>query len=251
MLTDLRPRERRGSRARCILLTNGTDDQVAAHFTSLVEPFAFIHPERHTWMPRGFAAPAEARLGKATRLLTAQQRAALTDWWLAVPKRANTPNWDLVATAEVDGRDGLVLVEAKAHRRELSAAGFAARNLDNAGRIREAIEEANSGLNATDVHPWELGCDSHYQVANRFAWPWKLASLGVPVVLVYLGFLNATEMRDRGEVFATPGSWNEVVCDHVKGVVPAKAWERRLDVAGTPFVPLIRSLTVPLASIAA
>jgi hypothetical protein len=29
-----------------------------------------------------------------------------------------------------------------------------------------------------------------------------LASMGVPVVMVYLGFLGAAEMKDRGEPFA-------------------------------------------------
>ena len=31
-------------------------------------------------------------------------------------------------------------------------------------------------------------------MSNRFAWAWKLADLGVPVVLVYLGFFRALFM---------------------------------------------------------
>ncbi len=42
-----------------------------------------------------------------------------------------------------------------------------------------------------------------YQLCNRVAWAWKLADLGVPGVLVFLGFLNATEMRDQGQLFST------------------------------------------------
>ena len=38
-------------------------------------------------------------------------------------------------------------------------------------------------------------------MSNRFAWAWKLASSSVPVVLIYLGFLRADEMRDKGKPF--------------------------------------------------
>ena len=44
---------------------------------------------------------------------------------------------------------------------------------------------------------------NHYSLCNRVAWAWKLAQLGVPVVWVYLGFLNATEMLDQGQPSAT------------------------------------------------
>jgi len=44
---------------------------------------------------------------------------------------------------------------------------------------------------------WQLSRDSLYQLANRFAWAWKIASLGVPVALVYLGFIAADQMKGR------------------------------------------------------
>jgi hypothetical protein len=85
------------------------------------------------------------------------------------------------------------------------------------------------------------------QLANRFAWSWRLASLGIPVVLVvYLGFLNAEEMRDRGEPFANAGAWDRAVRAHANGIVPSNAWGLRLEVEGTPVIPLIRSLDLPL-----
>ena len=37
--------------------------------------------------------------------------------------------------------------------------------------------------------------DRCYQFSNRIAFAWKLVSLGIPVVLVYLGFLNDPGMR--------------------------------------------------------
>jgi hypothetical protein len=70
-------------------------------------------------MPRGFCYPDEARLGETPGLLDEKKREALTEWWLAVRKGANTPNWDFVSRCEVGGREGLLLLEAKAHVGEI------------------------------------------------------------------------------------------------------------------------------------
>lgn len=218
---------------------------VAERLTQLVQPFAVVDPARHTWMPRGLAAPAEAKLGEAPRLLSAEHRELLTAWWLAVRPHANTPNWDVAAMATIAGREGLVLVEAKAHSRELKKQGQSTGNQKNRERIRAAIGEADRALNGLSGG-WALSCDSHYQLANRFAWSWKLASLGIPVVLVYLGFLNAEEMRD-GKPFASAAEWDDAVRSHGRGIVPEDAWERPIDINGTPLLPLIRSLELPLA----
>ena len=89
---------------------------------------------------------------------------------------------------------------------------------------------------------WSLSCDSHYQLCNRFAWSWKLASLGVPVVLVYFAFLNAVEMVDKGEPFQNPQEWERAVRSHAGGVVPDEVWEGHVDVLGTPLRAIIRSV---------
>lgn len=138
----------RGSRARCLLLTHGPDDAVAVRLTSLVHPHALIDPLRHRWIPRGPDTPREARLGDAVGLLSDTHREAVTAWWLAVRKRANTPNWDIAATATIGGREGLVLAEAKAHDRELKNDGKPTGNADNHRQIEAALGEATLGLNA-------------------------------------------------------------------------------------------------------
>ncbi len=89
-------------------------------------------------------------------------------------------------------------------------------------------------------------CDSHYQLANRFAWSWKLTSLGIPVVLVYLGFLNASEMTDQGEPFRSADAWKKAVKAHTRGVVPDAVWNGAADVAGTAVYARLRSLELPL-----
>ena len=217
LLERLKPTARRGSKPRCHCLTHGSHDAVAARLADLVAPFASVAPSDY-WMPEGFEHTAEAQLGYADQFLTADRRAALTQWCLAVPRRANTPNWDLVSTCQVAGqKNGLLLVEAKAHAGELSAAGKtltkspSANSVQNGQRIRAAIAEANTRLGG-QAQGWHLTADTHYQMSNRFAWAWKLADLGVPVVLVYLGFLNADEMGNGAfhsgagiSIFAGPG----------------------------------------------
>jgi hypothetical protein len=150
-------------------------------------------------------------------------------------------------TAAIDGRQGLVLVEAKAHSNELKVDGYGARSSANMAQIRSAVAEANNDLRTRGVQ-CNLTCDSHYQLANRFAWSWKLAALGTPVVLVYLGFLNAAEMRDKGEPFTTAEAWENAVHLHSKDIVPESVWGNRIEIRGTPIVPLIRSLQLPLPS---
>ncbi len=106
-----------------------------------------------------------------------------------------------------------------------------------------AIQEANAGLEPI-VPGWSLSRDSHYQLSNRFAWSWKIAELGTPVILVYLGFLNAGEMIDQGPPFHSAREWNDVVRSYARGVVPDDAWDTQVGTrkggVGTAFVcPLV------------
>ena len=114
----------------------------------------------------------------------------------------------------------------------------------NHERIGSAIKEANAGLGSVTRGIWGLSRDHHYQLANRFAWSWKLAMLGVPVVLLYLGFLNADEMD--GALFRTEDDWACALKDHARGVVDNSGWGNRLDVNGTSFWPLIRAHAIDL-----
>jgi hypothetical protein len=78
---------------------------------------------KSVWVPRGYSAPKEARLERAT-FLDATLRKQIRSWWLKHHKGANTPNWDIVTTCEVAGRAGLILVEAKANVPELGLIRF-------------------------------------------------------------------------------------------------------------------------------
>jgi hypothetical protein len=140
----------------------------------------------------------------------------------------------------VGSRPGLILVEAKAHHDELDRAGKPeSGNPKNDACIRTAIKEASDALEGS-LSGWKLTADSHYQLCNRFAWGWKVASLGVPVILVYLGFLNVTDMPGR-RVLKTGEEWVDAVYKHADGIVPRDAWGKELHINGTPLIPLIRS----------
>lgn len=254
LVDQLNPKERRGSKPRCHLLTHGTADEVAATLTALVEPFATVSSDDF-WMPVGFAQVQEAELNKAPRLLSAAIRAQLGAWWLPADRQtARTPNFDIASTCTVGGQPGLLLVEAKAHAQELRKEE-SGRVLDaddsedrraSHGTIGTAIAEAAAGLALATGVPCHISRDSHYQMANRFAWAWKLTELGVPVVLVYLGFLNADEMQDRGAPFACHADWQQLVQAHSAKLFDVDPWERAWTCNGHSLVPLIRSTEQPL-----
>ena len=188
----------------------------------------------------------EAQLHKADALLPANIRMQLRDWWLSVLRNAQTPNWDIASTCLIEGQQGMLLVEAKAHSAELAPKSdkCSSTNSENRQRIAQAIEEANRGLSIATEGPWSLSRDHHYQLSNRFAWAWKLASLGVPVVLIYLGFLGARDMIGR-ELFHSSDDWEKCVKDYGKGVVDNDCWGRWLNIQGSPILPLIRAYNQP------
>jgi hypothetical protein len=236
---ELSDRLTRGSRARCVALTS-TSDGLIQRLGKLVRPFAAFDLDDLVYFPKGPQFPDEAKLGETACLLDPDRRKTVTAWWLAVRRGANTPNWDIAAKCLILGKPGLILVEAKAHDKEFDLGGFSATNPENKERIRQAMHEANCWLNAR-WPKWNLNIESHYQLSNRFAWVWKVASLGVPVILVWLGFLNAEEMRDRGTPFRSSDEWHYAVLKYAKGVVPEDVWGRVLEVSGTPFLTLIRA----------
>ena len=256
-------KDKRGSRPRCVLLVDGTRHTVAARLTDLVGlPNVTVSPNDF-WMPRGKPVrmgwswdkkPAvEARLDCDHRFVGPEVRRHLLDWWLSVVPHANTPNWDVASTCKIEREEGLLLVEAKAYRNELRKTGKPKPPTENRWknyeRIGSAIEQANTGLGSVTRGTWGLSRDNHYQLANRFAWSWKLALLGVPVVLLYLGFLNAGDMTPHDALFRSKDDWARALKDHARGVVDDSCWGNRLDVNGTPFRPLIRAIDLPFTQV--
>ena len=212
-------------------------------------------------MPVGFDDVEEVQLHKPNALIPDETSRELKKWWFEVPGGLG-PNWDIISQCSVrcgrNVRQGVMLVEAKAHGAELvgeavgkklqaGARGGSRRNHD---RIGKDIEEANDGLRLlTGDMGWLLSRDSCYQMPNRFTWAWSLASLGTTVVMVYLGFLNANEMSDIGESFRRHADWVECVKTHTRGKIPGGAWDRfGMAADGTSFVPRIMSASLSLTA---
>jgi len=234
----------RGSQRRCQALTGLSRPDVARRLSALATPSGATVAAHDIWLPRGAAQPREARLDLEPALLPLEYREELLSWWLKIRPYANTPNWDIASTCTVNSTRGLLLVEAKAHDRELSPAGKSKPRTDNGWRnhakIASAIAQANAGLNAL-LPGWRLSRDTHYQLSNRLAWAWKLLDLGIPVILIYLGFLRAQEMVDQGQPFDSPEAWETCLRIYSEGIVPPSAWGCRLEWAGTPLWVLVAS----------
>lgn len=226
-------------------------------FTAMLAA-AEARPEANKWLPKGHSDATEARLETfgPLHLRDAIDWNAVSDWWLAHKRGANTPNWDLAAVCKFENRPGLALVEAKANVPELSSGpkrlspkakdpktNRKNRTAANHDRIREAIASASRELAALDPSV-NLSIDSHYQLANRLAFAWKLASLGLPVVLVYLGFTGDKGIADAGEPIRDDAHWNDVFVEHCRPAVARSLFNRKLVVNITPLWFLIRSRCV-------
>ena len=237
-----------GSRPRCVLLTDGSREEVAARLTQIVDRADVMVAADDYCQPQGKCDLREIELDKVPlgqhAFVDRVRRQRLKDWWLAARKNtARTPNWDIVSSCDISGREGLLLVEAKAHAGELQAGDRCYAKDPNRQKTERATAEANVGLRQVTGGAWNLSTTHHYQLSNRFAWSWELASLGVPVVLVYLGFLNAQEMPDPQ--FHSEADWNLALRDYGRGIVDESCWSESLDVTGTPLLPLIRVAEVP------
>lgn len=202
-------------------------------------------------IPREREDPTEARLEAfgPRHVSEFSSWQEVRDWWLVHHRGANTPNWDLVATCSAGGRRGLVLLEAKANVKELKAEGkplqpgASERSTENHNRIGAAINEARAAL----LPQWPslaISRDTHYQLSNRIAFAWRLASLGLPVVLVYLGFIGDEGIRDAGEPFASDKDWTAAFWKHAEGILPKDMCEQAVDCGATPFWFLLRSREV-------
>ena len=243
-------KDNRGSRPRCVLLTDGSREQVAERLTRVVCRPEVVVSSKDQWQPQGKSDVREAQLDKTLQsgvvLLPEAIRGQLKGWWLA--DNAPTPNWDIASTCTISGEKGLLLIEAKAHAEEMSKREKCHAQGANRTQIKRALEEANAGLQKLTGRPWQLSTCHHYQVSNRFAWSWKLAALGVPVVLLYIGFLDAGDMQNDGALFQSENDWRDTLLDHCRGVVDETCWEKTLDVEGAPLVPLIRTKNQPFGN---
>jgi hypothetical protein len=253
---QLKEKQQTGSKVRCHLLTHGTKGEVAQRLTALIKPFGEVLAT-DSWMPDGFTQCDEAQLHTAERIITDPKlRSSLLSWWLEVPgtRRTTTPNWDIASTCSVHGKRGLLLIEAKAHDAELrneergkplgaeDGKGVSNDSRRNHVKIGACIQDASLALSEQTRLVWALSRDWNYQMANRFTWAWKLTEFGIPVILIYLGFIGCDEMR-KGSAqrpIIDQEDWQQMVQGHSQPLVPREIWNQEWHVHSQSFIPLIR-----------
>lgn len=251
----------KGSRYRCLLATDLDPKEVRQLLIELCEPLGVNISKKDEFYPKGFK--------DAQELILTSQRAkpffnnhfpeigfdeiktkVKDGWWLTPKVGGNTPNWDLVCSCRHNGAPALILVEAKAHTRELCESGKIQKSGSttdskaNHTSISRAISIANEGLNRSYVpEGFNLSVDRCYQLSNRFAFAWKLASIGVPVILVYLGFINTTEMGD--DHFHNESEWSKCLIKHSKDLIPQNVWNSSpIMIGNTPIYTLHRAVDI-------
>lgn len=238
----------RGSRKHVLDWT--AKPEFTSELTSLIAPIPVKITTGAKLMPRGLQNPKEARLETfgPNWIPSHPAWAKLKDWWL-LHKRGNTPNWDIAVGCTIEERPGLVLVEAKANRKELKVdkkvlkKNASKNSQENHQQIGLAIDEARSGWQRIDPRI-KITRDSHYQLANRLAFTWKLGMFGFPVVLVYLGFTQDEGIRNVGNPFANEQDWRQVFSEYSSSVVPFELFDQRIDLGPAPIWLAIRSRSV-------
>ncbi len=124
------------------------------------------------------------------------------------------------------------MVEAKANWPELKEDGkpscedASPRSRENHERIGSAIAKACEGWRRIDPRV-SISRDSRYQLANSLAFTWRLATLGFPVVLVYLGFTGDDGIS---KPFADDADWMDAFRQYTSGVVPSGLLKLQLEV---------------------
>lgn len=143
------------------------------------------------------------------RLGLSELTPALDEFW---PRRG--PQWDALARSD---RGDILLVEAKAHVRELCSPPTQASGASRA-RIEEAFAETWAALGLTP-EPLAAWTDLFYQFANRLAHLHFLRQHGQPAWLVLVNFIGDEDMGGP----ATAAEWEaaHAVVRHVMGL-PAR-----------------------------
>lgn len=100
-----------------------------------------------------------------------KKTANIAEWW---PKSG--PKWDYICQAKINGSDGIILVEAKAHRSE-SGGKCSAKSIDSRNRIKSALQATHAALAPWQTYNEEAWFTKYYQIANRMSLsqtPWNL-----------------------------------------------------------------------------
>lgn len=198
------------------------------------------------WKPKGMKNKSESRLNTFLRKFCNKSDLgkSILDWW--VVHNSVTPNWDFLSTCSIDGVKGLLLIETKAHKGELPKGGKDVKDKHesrvNHKQVFKAIKLANDAINE-QVEGVAISRDKYYQLSNRVAHAWWLADKGIPVVLLYLGFLNCKDMDNgKNKLFKTDQDWQTSFIEHAKQVGVDKLLGKKVDCGEAEFQMISKSI---------
>jgi hypothetical protein len=90
-----------------------------------------------------------------------------------------------------------------------------------------------------------LSRDYCYQFANRIAFAWKIASMGVPVAMIYLGFIgDAGIISGIDDFFNDTSEWRKSFAEHTARCFPSSMYDREINCGAASFWLLVRDLHV-------
>ncbi len=239
-------REKGSQRAMFKLIDS---EKFLTSINDLIKPNAEISVYDN-WMPKSLQNDKEAELKNFLKYnFDLQMYNKIVSWWLHVD--STTPNWDLVSTCTIDGKRGILLVEAKAHEKELNEESHGKRldkkkasedTIRNHIKIGEAIKEANDEI-IKQFPEISISRNECYQLSNRVAHAWWLANQGIPVVLMYLGFLDCHDMNDgKYKLLNSQEDWKNCLLNHAKKVGVDSIIDEWVDCVESKFITICRSL---------
>ena len=241
-------REFRGSRKHILDLLERKD--FIEVFNDLLRNSGAVVSDDDVHHPKGYTDPDEMELRDFGPMYLTNKIdwSIVREWWPTPP--AKSPQWDLLITCTLFGKKELVLVEAKANEAELDWKGKLLRknasenSILNHQQIGKCISEACRSLNEK-IPGVNIQRDSHYQLANRVAFTWKLAQCGMHTVLLYLGFYGDIGISDAGVPFRDNDHWQRAMGAYIQGVLSQSFPETRIEFErGGSMVMLIRSLPI-------
>ena len=209
-------------------------------------PFDVVLEDKKTLQPKGFIDSSEFRLQRyvnehrLVNLFPNLKGFNFNKWWN--PHGGGAPTWDMISLCKLNGKDAILLVEAKAHTSEFDTYGKKEKDNPSDGtkansiNIEKRIKEACDYLNNT-TKGFNVSINKHYQLSNRVAFSWKLNQLNIPVVLLYLGFTGDNYFKDN---FTDKIHWEKEFKLYLEDVVPHDF----LNSSSSEFLFIQSSLTI-------
>jgi hypothetical protein len=217
----------KGSRKHVLDLIDSND--FIDTLNNILEPYNASITDNKTVQPKGLKDDFEYELQYfINKHKLAERFPSLKDvnsnfniWWN--PRGGKAPTWDMISLCQLNGKEAILLVEAKAHIEEFDVKGKRLKekpsegSIINHNNIKARIKEACENLNCTYTG-FDISRDKHYQLSNRVAFAWQLKQLNIPVVLLYLGFTGDTYFKT--DFFKDDLHWNVEFDKYIAGVVP-------------------------------